>query len=75
MTQPLTPNPYSLWCLKMAVLDMVFKLIRKLRYEKLVYWSFIAILAATWIAAMLGTFLGCRPVSLYWQVNPNPGKW
>ncbi|TKX25276.1 hypothetical protein C1H76_2509 [Elsinoe australis] len=63
-----------LWCLKMAVLDMVFKLIRKLRYEKLVYWSFIAILAATWIAAMLGTFLGCRPVSLYWQVNPNPGK-
>ncbi|KAF4550305.1 Hypothetical protein D9617_18g034960 [Elsinoe fawcettii] len=63
-----------LWSLKMAVLDMVTKLIRKLRFEKLIYWGFIGVLGATWLAAMLGTFLGCRPVSLYWQINPNPGK-
>ncbi|KAF2221823.1 hypothetical protein BDZ85DRAFT_133824 [Elsinoe ampelina] len=63
-----------LWSLKMAILDVVFKLIRKLRFEKLVYWGFIVVLGATWVAAMLGTFLGCTPISLYWQIYPNPGR-
>ncbi|KAI0850676.1 hypothetical protein F5Y00DRAFT_231804 [Daldinia vernicosa] len=27
----------------------------------------------TFIAIVLATFLECRPISLYWQINPNPG--
>ncbi|KAI8631651.1 hypothetical protein F5Y19DRAFT_473329 [Xylariaceae sp. FL1651] len=31
------------------------------------------IVAATFIAVVLATFLECRPISLYWQVTPDPG--
>jgi hypothetical protein len=34
-------------------------------------WLTIAI---TWIVVVLLTFLECRPFSLYWQVEPHPGK-
>ncbi|KAI1641907.1 uncharacterized protein F4817DRAFT_28488 [Daldinia loculata] len=27
----------------------------------------------TFVAIVLATFLECRPISLYWQINPNPG--
>ncbi|KAI1658614.1 hypothetical protein F4813DRAFT_395532 [Daldinia decipiens] len=27
----------------------------------------------TFIAILLATFLECRPISLYWQINPDPG--
>ncbi|KAI1407532.1 hypothetical protein F5Y13DRAFT_125794 [Hypoxylon sp. FL1857] len=29
--------------------------------------------ALTFIAVVLATFLECRPISLYWQVDPDPG--
>lgn len=30
--------------------------------------------AATFLAVVLATFLECRPLHLYWQVNPDPGS-
>ncbi|GAP86645.1 hypothetical protein SAMD00023353_2000900 [Rosellinia necatrix] len=32
-----------------------------------------ATVAATFLAVVLLTLLECRPISLYWQVSPNPG--
>ncbi|KAI0975936.1 hypothetical protein F4678DRAFT_469705 [Xylaria arbuscula] len=32
------------------------------------------LVAATFIAIILVTFLECRPISLYWQVTPDPGQ-
>ncbi|KAI1607885.1 hypothetical protein EDD37DRAFT_644300 [Exophiala viscosa] len=31
-------------------------------------------LPTTYIAVVLATFLECHPFSLYWQIDPNPGK-
>ncbi|KAI1359390.1 hypothetical protein F5Y08DRAFT_80690 [Xylaria arbuscula] len=33
-----------------------------------------ALVGATFIAIILVTFLECRPISLYWQVSPDPGQ-
>ncbi|KAI0427535.1 hypothetical protein F5Y09DRAFT_344568 [Xylaria sp. FL1042] len=33
-----------------------------------------ATVAATFLAIMLVTFLECRPISLYWQITPDPGQ-
>lgn len=35
------------------------------------YWGFLAV---TYVAAQSVTFVECRPVYLYWQVVPPPGK-
>ena len=36
-----------------------------------IYW---AILAATYIVIQVVTFTDCRPLNLYWQVVPDPGR-
>jgi hypothetical protein len=36
-----------------------------------IYW---AILAATYIVIQFVTFTDCRPLNLYWQVVPDPGR-
>ncbi|RYC60380.1 hypothetical protein CHU98_g5833 [Xylaria longipes] len=41
-------------------------------YLRRIYIGF-ALLAATYLAATLNLFLGCRPFHRYWQINPDPG--
>ena len=33
-----------------------------------------ALVGATFVAIILATFLECRPISLYWQISPDPGQ-
>ncbi|KAM0817900.1 hypothetical protein AB5N19_03707 [Seiridium cardinale] len=63
-----------LWCLKMAVLDILGRMISKLPYERLVVITLWITLASTFVASVLSVFLECRPFYLYYQVNPNPGN-
>ncbi|CAJ2503493.1 Uu.00g108870.m01.CDS01 [Anthostomella pinea] len=32
------------------------------------------VMAATFVAVVLSTFLECRPINLYWQTSPDPGN-
>lgn len=44
-------------------------------YERVVVWSFRAVLLATFVASVTTVFVGCRPFSRYWQISPDPGDW
>lgn len=59
----------------MAVLDLLARLIMKLPYERKLLYAFWAILFLTYVASIATVFLGCRPISLHWQINPDPGDW
>jgi hypothetical protein len=36
--------------------------------------SYLFVFAASYIVVQVVTFTECRPLHLYWQVNPDPGK-
>ncbi|KAI8960256.1 hypothetical protein F5Y11DRAFT_367541 [Daldinia sp. FL1419] len=40
--------------------------------DRLTKTSWVAV-TLTFIAVVLATFLECRPISLYWQIHPDPG--
>ncbi|KAI0437963.1 hypothetical protein F4803DRAFT_536810 [Xylaria telfairii] len=63
-----------LWTLKASLLVFYIRLTSGLgrTYLRRIYIGF-AILAATYLAATLNLFLGCRPFNRYWQINPDPG--
>ena len=58
----------------MVVLDLCYRMIRKLPYEFTVLYSFWAILFITYAAATVSIFVECRPFKLYWQLSPDPGE-
>lgn len=64
-----------LWCLKVAVFDLLARLISKMPYERIVVYSFWGVLLFTFVASVITVFVGCRPFELYWQVYPDPGDW
>lgn len=64
----------SLWSLKMAVLDLLAKLIMKMPYERKVLYVFWTVIGATFIASLVSVFIGCKPFPLHWQIYPNPGS-
>ncbi|KAI0473387.1 hypothetical protein GGR56DRAFT_675887 [Xylariaceae sp. FL0804] len=57
-----------LWSLKMAVVDLLRGLLRRLQYERPVLYSTYAFLAVTFLASLLAVFLECRPLSMYWKL-------
>lgn len=64
-----------LWCLKMAVFDLLAKLIAKIPYERIIVWGFWIALLSTFVASIVTVFIGCRPLKQHWQIYPDPGDW
>ncbi|KAI8931531.1 hypothetical protein NX059_011188 [Plenodomus lindquistii] len=64
----------ALWSLKMAVLDLLGRLIMKMPYERRVLHIFWAVLAATFVASIVTVFVGCKPFRKHWQIFPDPGE-
>lgn len=66
---------HRLWCLKMAVFDLLARLISNMPYERFVVYGFWSVLLSTFVASVITVFVDCHPFELYWQIYPNPGEW
>ncbi|KAM5343711.1 hypothetical protein ACJ41O_012248 [Fusarium nematophilum] len=64
-----------LWSLKMVVLDLITFLFRRHHYEHVIRWGFYTVFLITYLVPFVLIFVECRPFHLYWQLQPNPGKW
>ncbi|KAJ4373451.1 hypothetical protein N0V86_007590 [Didymella sp. IMI 355093] len=62
-----------LWCLKMAVFDLMARIISKMPYERSIVYGFWAVLFATFVASVTTVYIGCRPFDRHWQIHPDPG--
>ncbi|KAI8629742.1 hypothetical protein F5Y19DRAFT_75297 [Xylariaceae sp. FL1651] len=60
-----------LWSLKMAVLHSLHHWLRKLRLERLLFYSIYSVLGLTFCASLISIFLECQPLSLYWRLFRN----
>lgn len=63
-----------LWSLKMAVLDLLARLVVRMPYERKLMYFMWAVLGATFIASIVTVFIGCQPFELHWQIYPDPGS-
>ncbi|KAH7068445.1 hypothetical protein FB567DRAFT_457363 [Paraphoma chrysanthemicola] len=63
-----------LWSLKMAVLDLISRLIINMPYERKLLYSLWVVLFATFATSIITTFTGCQPIARYWQIYPDPGE-
>ncbi|PGH06142.1 hypothetical protein GX51_02530 [Blastomyces parvus] len=61
--------------LKMAMLVFYTRLLGGLsrRYSIRIWFGF-GLVATTFLASVISIYAGCRPLSKYWQINPNPGN-
>ena len=57
------------------MLDVYRRLMANLSWEKLTYRVFLVVFLATYIAVQVLNVTECKPVQLYWQVVPDPGKF
>ncbi|EWC47184.1 hypothetical protein DRE_03553 [Drechslerella stenobrocha 248] len=64
----------ALWALKFMVLDFLWRIIRKLPYERRIMTTYIVALLATWTVAVIAGLVECRPFHGWWQVYPDPGN-
>ncbi|KAK6540186.1 hypothetical protein TWF694_009005 [Orbilia ellipsospora] len=64
----------GLWALKFVVLDFLWRIIKKLPYERRIMATYVFALAGSWIAATVALFFECQPISKWWQIDPYPGK-
>lgn len=64
-----------LWCLKMAVFDLLARIISKMPYERIIVYGFRTVLLTTFVASVITVFVGCRPFERHWQIYPDPGDW
>ncbi|KAF1928247.1 uncharacterized protein M421DRAFT_157070 [Didymella exigua CBS 183.55] len=62
-----------LWCLKMAVFDLLARIISKMPYERTIVYGFWTVLLSTLVASVITVFVGCRPFERHWQIYPDPG--
>ncbi|KAF1843520.1 uncharacterized protein K460DRAFT_378648 [Cucurbitaria berberidis CBS 394.84] len=62
-----------LWSLKMAVLDLLARLIMKMPYERKLLYVFWTALFLTYLASIIPVFVGCHPFKKNWQIHPYPG--
>ncbi len=65
----------ALWSLKMAVLDLLRRLILKISYERKLLYAFWTVLGLTFTGSIISVYVECRPLRLHWQIYPNPGNW
>ncbi|KAK6346145.1 hypothetical protein TWF730_010477 [Orbilia blumenaviensis] len=63
----------ALWSLKFVILDFLWRIIRKLPYERPVMITYTLTIVVTWIAATAILLAECRPFRLWWQLYPDPG--
>ncbi|KAF3907433.1 hypothetical protein ABW21_db0206700 [Orbilia brochopaga] len=56
------------------VFDFLWRIIRKLPYERPITITYLAALVTTWLAALIVIFVECRPFTKYWQITPDPGQ-
>ncbi|KAI1432756.1 hypothetical protein GGR50DRAFT_696724 [Xylaria sp. CBS 124048] len=61
-----------LWSLKMAVMDILRPMLRKLRFQWFALRVIYAILGTTFLASILAVFLECDEISLNWKLFPEP---
>ncbi|EGE79720.2 hypothetical protein BDDG_02661 [Blastomyces dermatitidis ATCC 18188] len=61
--------------LKMSMLVFYTRLMEGLsRYFSIRIWFGIGLVATTFLASVITIYAACRPVSKYWQINPDPGN-
>ncbi|KAI1114883.1 hypothetical protein F5Y14DRAFT_450502 [Nemania sp. NC0429] len=63
-----------LWSLKMAVLDMLKTLLRKIRCERMILGVMYTALASTFLATILSVYLECNDFKLNWTLFPDAEK-
>lgn len=64
----------SLWSAKMAVLDLLSRLIMKMPFERKLLYVIWGTLLLTFVASITTVFTSCTPIRRSWQINPNPGN-
>ncbi|KAH9879479.1 hypothetical protein IAQ61_001297 [Plenodomus lingam] len=63
-----------LWSLKMAVLDLLGRLIMKMPYERKILYVFWTVLGVTFVVSITTVFVECHPFQRHWQIFPDPGE-
>ncbi|KAL2132776.1 hypothetical protein VTI74DRAFT_3400 [Chaetomium olivicolor] len=63
----------SLWCIKACVAVFYSRLTTKLAHWQIRVYVAYAFIGVTWVVTTLLLLFGCRPMSKYWQINPDPG--
>ena len=66
---------YRYWAFKFAVLDLLSLIVNGAFDKPWITKGYYVILTLTYFASFGGTFADCRPLSLNWQVYPDPGTW
>lgn len=64
----------SLWLQIFLLLLFYSQIMQGIRWVKIVIRMTWIVALATFIAVNLLTILECRPLHLYWQITPNPGR-
>ncbi|RMZ22613.1 hypothetical protein D0859_13355, partial [Hortaea werneckii] len=62
-----------LWLQKLVLLDLYRRFYLCLPYERQIYLGYLIIFAITYVGVQLSNITECQPVSLYWQIVPDPG--
>ncbi|RMX76586.1 hypothetical protein D0869_10588 [Hortaea werneckii] len=63
----------SLWLQKLVLLDLYRRFYLCLPCERQIYIGYLVIFAITYVGVQLSNITECQPVSLYWQIVPDPG--
>ena len=63
-----------LWCMKVCILVWFGRITRKTGGYGIAIKFTYFFLGISLLVVLLSTFLECRPINLYWQIYPNPGK-
>jgi len=63
----------SLWCIKICVAVFYSRLTAKLAHLQIRVYISYGLIGVTWVVMTLTLLLGCRPISKYWQIYPDPG--
>ncbi|KAL2161833.1 hypothetical protein VTH06DRAFT_7617 [Thermothelomyces fergusii] len=63
----------SLWCIKICVAVFYSRLTTNLAHLQIRVYIAYAFIGGTWIVTTALLLFGCRPMSKYWQIYPDPG--
>lgn len=66
---------FSIWLQKCVVMILYKRMLAGLHWADMVMKIYWAVLGASYIVIQVVTFTDCKPVHLYWQLIPNPGKY
>ncbi|AEO58639.1 hypothetical protein MYCTH_2306113 [Thermothelomyces thermophilus ATCC 42464] len=63
----------SLWCIKACVAVFYSRLTTNLAHLQIRVYIAYVFIGVTWVITTLLLLFGCRPMSKYWQIYPDPG--